>query len=315
MVVAAIEDGRLFELTTPDRFVGGAIDLGEVKARAEARAQQAPAGGVATAVVVTPENFEEEVVRRSLQVPVVAQIGSARSEHSEQLKADLTTLASQASLHWIFVYIDADTYPEFAQVFGVTAVPTVIALADGRPLADFQGAQPMEALQQWTAAVVQAVAGKLAGLPAGTTTADGAEAQSAAPADPRFDAATDALNAGDFAAAVAVYDEILAHEPANAEAKAARLHALFLGRLAQYPTGEDAVSAADLDPTNVQKQLVAADQEIAAGQVERAFNRLISVLPRDKELIRTRLLELFALFDANDTRVVVARGQMASALF
>ena len=302
-------------MTTPDRFVGGAIDLGEVKARAEARAQRAPEGGLPPVLTVTVENFEEEVLRRSLQVPVVVQVGSARSEQSEQLRADLSTLASQAGLHWIFAYVDADTTPEIAQAFGVTGVPTVLALAEGRPLADFQGGQPMEALQQWTAAVVAAVAGKLTGLPAGTVAADGSAARSAAAPDPRFDAATDALNAGDFAAAVAVYDDILAHEPANAEAKAARLQAIFLGRLAQTPRSIDTITVADQDLQDVDKQLAAADLQVAEGNIEAAFARLIACLPRDKERVRARLLELFALFEPTDPRVVAARGRMASVLF
>ncbi|MDO5076601.1 tetratricopeptide repeat protein [Corynebacterium sp.] len=294
-------------MTTPDRFVGGAIDLGEVKARAEARAQRPPEGGVPPVVTVTAANFEQEVVRRSLQVPVIVQLGSARSEQSEQLRADLATLASQAGLHWIFAYADVDTTPEIAQAFGVTGVPTVVALADGRPLADFQGGQPMEALQQWTAAVVSAVAGQLPGIA-------NAEEQ-APPADPRFDAATDALNAGDFAAAIAVYDDILAHEPANEQAKSARLQAIFLGRLAESGGAGDAVELADADLSDVDKQFAAADAEIAAGNVDAAFDRLIGALPRDKERVRARLIELFALFDASDPRVVAARGRMASVLF
>ena len=59
-------------MTSPNnRHVAGAIDLGEIKARAEAREQAelsrqqgGPAGGVEVFFTVTPENFENEVVRR-----------------------------------------------------------------------------------------------------------------------------------------------------------------------------------------------------------------------------------------------------------
>ena len=49
-------------MTMPDRFVAGAIDLGEVKARAEARAQASrqPAGSVAPTLTITQENFEHD---------------------------------------------------------------------------------------------------------------------------------------------------------------------------------------------------------------------------------------------------------------
>ena len=305
-------------MTTPERFVAGAVDLGEIKARAEARAQASrqPAGSVSPTLTVTRENFEDDVVRRSLQVPVIVLVGSARSEQSEQLRTDFTALAAQANLSWIFAYLDADATPELAQMLGITGLPTVVALADGRPLADFQGGQPLEALQQWTAAVVNAVAGKLTGL-SGATKDAGEQAGDEPPEDPRFAPATEALNAGNFDAAIAVYDEILAQEPANAEAKSARDNARFLARLSasSNPDGGDPIASADAAPGDVELALVAADAEVAAGLAEQAFDRLLAVLPQDKDRVRARLVELFALFDAADPRVVAARGRMATALF
>ena len=311
-------------MTMPDRFVAGAVDLGEVKARAEARAQASrqPAGSVAPTLTITQENFEHDVVRRSLQVPVIVLVGTSRSEQSEQLRADFTTLATQANLAWIFAYLDADATPELAQMLGVTGLPTVIALADGRPLADFQGGQPLEALQQWTTAVVSAVEGKLLGLDAAAAEgsvgedADGAQVHDA-PEDQRFEPATEALNNGDFDAAIAVYDSILAQEPANAEAKAARDNARFLARIsAAMADGDvDPIARADAAPGDVDLALTAADAEIAAGKVEQAFDRLLAVIAQDKERVRTRMVELFALFDAGDPRVADARARMANALF
>lgn len=189
-------------MTTPNRFVAGAIDLGEVKARAEARSQAQRAGQSSVAeveptVTITMDNVEEQLIKRSMQVPVVVLIGTPRSPDSEQLRADLSQIASGASLSFIFAYIDADATPQVAQMFGIQGLPTVVALAQGQPLANFEGGQPMEALQQWTAAVVKAVEGKLPGI-----TGDDAEAEPAE--DPRFEPATEALNAGDFDAAIAV---------------------------------------------------------------------------------------------------------------
>lgn len=290
--------------TTPERFIAGAIDLGEVKARAEARNQSA--ADVMATFTITRENFEEDVVQRSTQIPVVVLVGSSRSEPSEQLRADFSTLAQEAGLSWIFAYLDADVTPELAQMLGVTGLPTVIALADGRPLADFQGGQPISALQQWIGALLSAVSGKLAGLP-GVEDEEPEE-------DTRFGPATEALNNGDFDAAIAIYDAILAQEPTNVEAKAARDNTRFLARLTGSEL-DDPIALADASPHDVYLALAAADAEVAAGQVEAAFNRLIVVLPTDKDQVQERLLELFALFDPNDPRVIAARGKMASALF
>lgn len=182
----------------PSRFVAGAVDLGAVKQQAEqraqaqaaqaqaaqaaqtARAQGAPgqpsagadagapgaAGPVTFVSTITPENFEFDLVVRSTQVPVVVLLGSARSEASEQMRQDFTNLAEsqQAPTKWLFRYVDVDATPEVAQAFGVQAIPTVIALAAGRPLTNFEGGQPAAQLHGWVDAVVQAVDGKLRGL-------------------------------------------------------------------------------------------------------------------------------------------------------
>lgn len=160
--------------TPPSRFVSGAVDLGAVKAQADQRAkaaEEAASGhAVATTATVTMESFESDLVVRSTQAPVITLFGSSRSEASEQLKKDLEELASaQANdpvgVQWLLRYVDVDTTPEIAQAFRVQAVPTVIALAAGRPLTQFQGGQPREQLEEFVAAVVNAVEGKLAGLP------------------------------------------------------------------------------------------------------------------------------------------------------
>lgn len=256
------------------------------------------------------------MLRRSTQVPVIVLVGTPRSPDSEQLKSDLTTLAAESGSKFIFGYVNADTDADVAQVFGVQGLPSVIAVAAGRPLADFQGGQPADALKQWTDQVVQAVGGQLEGLPEEAT--DG-EQEDAPVEDPRFDAATDALNRGAFDEAIAVYESILAQEPNNADAKQARDTAKLLGRLATVDPSVDVVAAADADPTNVDLAYTAADAAVVAGDPEAAFDRLIALLTisagDQKNQVKERLLELFGMFETADPRVLQARGKMASALF
>lgn len=307
-------------MTSPHNFVSGAIDLGEVKARADARQkahEQGPATqGIASSLDVTMENLENEVLRRSTQVPVIVLVGTPRSPDSEQLKSDLTTLAAESGRKFIFGYVNADTDADVAQVFGVQGLPSVIAVAAGRPLADFQGGQPADALKQWTDQVVQAVGGQLEGLP--EEAADG-EQEDAPVEDPRFDGATDALNRGAFDEAIAVYESILAQEPNNADAKQARDTAKLLGRLAAVDPSVDVVAAADAYPSNVDLAYTAADAAVVAGDPEAAFDRLIALLTisagDQKNQVKERLLELFGMFETADPRVLQARGKMASALF
>ena len=138
-------------------------------------------------------------------------------------------------------------------------------------------------------------------------------------ADPRLGLAEDALNRGDFDAAIATYEEILAAEPDNAEIKQARDTTVLLKRLDPANRSEDPIAAADAAPEDVAKQLDAADAEVVAGAPDRAFERLIEAMKRtagdEKEQLKTRLLELFGLFDSGDPRVLAARTKLASALY
>ena len=77
--------------------------------------------------------------------------------------------------------------------------------------------------------------------------------------DPRFTAAEDALERGDYAAAEAAYAQILATEPGNEQAAAALSQVRFLARAEQADPA--AIARADAAPDDVDAQLAAADAE------------------------------------------------------
>lgn len=303
-------------------YVGGALDLGAIKQQAEAKAKAQEQGttgasaGVRPFFEVTEQNFENDLVRRSAEVPVIALIGSPRSPASEQLKKDFEEMAAAGGLKFIVGYINADVVPQVAQVFGVQNLPTTVAIAAGQPVTNFEGGQPRENLEQWVAAIVDKLGPQLKGLSEQAQTGESREEETA---DPRLSLAEEALNRGDFDSAIATYEEILAAEPDNAEIKQARDTTLLLKRLDPANRSEDPIAAADAAPEDVSKQLDAADAEVVAGAPDRAFERLIEAMKRtagdEKEQLKTRLLELFGLFDSGDPRVLAARTKLASALY
>ena len=150
-------------------YVGGALDLGAIKQQAEAKAkaqEQGNAGapaGIQPFFDVTEENFENDLVRRSAEVPVIALIGSPRSPASEQLKKDFEEMAAAGGLKFIVGYVNADVVPQVAQVFGVQNLPTTVAIAAGQPVTNFEGSQPRENLEQWIAAIVEKLGPQLRG--------------------------------------------------------------------------------------------------------------------------------------------------------
>lgn len=298
-------------MTRPRPTVGpalaGAVDLSALKQR------PAPSGGAdATAAggtEVTEANFEAEVLIRSNQVPVVVLLWSPRSDSSVQLGDALAGLAAEDAGKWSLVSVNVDTTPQIAQMFGIQGVPTVVALAAGQPIASFQGGQPADQLRRWVDSLLDATTGKLTG---GAADADGPEQ-----VDPALAAARDHLDNGDFAAALSAYQAILEADPGNVEAKGAVRQISFLQRAsAQRP---DAVAVADATPSDIEAVFAAADVEILQQQVSSAFDRLIALIKRtagdERTATRTRLIELFDLFDATDPDVVAARRNLANALY
>ena len=188
----------------------GAVDLSGLKQRPAAAAGGAKAGQ--HTVEITEANLETDVLVRSGQVPVVVLLWSARSQACLKVLDALDALATADAGKWVLATVDVDAAPRVGAMFGVEAVPTVVALAGGQPLSSFEGPQPPDELRRWIDSLLSATAGKLGG---GTGEAEPA-------VDPALTDARDKLDSGDFAAAAAAYQGILDADPNHAEAKGAR---------------------------------------------------------------------------------------------
>jgi putative thioredoxin len=296
-------------VTRPRPSIGpalyGAVDLSALKQR-PAAAEVAGAGSPG-GVEITEANLEAEVLIRSGQVPVVVLLWSPRSDSSVALGQTLAELADADAGRWSLATVNVDTTPRVAQMFGVQAVPTVVALAEGQPISSFQGPQPADQLRRWIDSLLEASAG-LSGS---------GEGDQPEQVDPEVAQARAHLDNGDFDAALSAYQAILDAQPNHIEAKGAVRQIVFLQRATtQRP---DAVTVADAAPDDVEAAFAAADVEILQQQVEPAFERLIALVKRtagdDRTRVRTRLIELFDLFDPADPEVIAGRRKLANALY
>jgi putative thioredoxin len=288
--------------------MAGAVDLSALKQ------QTAPAGegdgGAAqpNGLEITEANLEAEVLVRSSQIPVVVLLWSPRSEASAQLGDALAQLAAADAGKWSLATVNVDAVPRVAQMFGVQAVPTVVALAAGQPLSSFQGSQPPDQLRRWVDSLLNATAGKLSGA------GDGEEPEQV---DPELSQAREHLDSGDFDAALKAYQALLDANPNHAEAKGAVRQIGFLQRATSRAPG--AIVAADAAPDDIEVAFAAADVEILQQDVAVAFDRLIALVKRtagdDRTKVRTRLIELFDLFDPADPEVIAGRRKLANALY
>jgi putative thioredoxin len=194
----------------------------------------------------------------------------------------------------------------------------VIAVVGGQPLQLFTGALPEPQVRETIDAMIDQLRDRMPGIAAAEQAADTAGDEPVEePDDPRFTAAEDALERGDYAAAEAAYQEILAVEPDNEQAVAALSQVRFLARAETADPA--AIARADAAPDDVDAQLAAADAEVAADRVEAAFTRLVDTVARtyggDRDRARQHLVGLFELFPADDPRVATARRSLARALF
>lgn len=320
----------------------GTVDLERLHQRAEAerarraeirRASADQGDGLSPVVELTAQNLEAEAILRSEQVPVVVLIGLAGAPDSLRLRGALEDLARTANLDWILGWVDAQSNPELARAFGVQSLPTVTALAMGSPIGMFVGEKTRDWLEQWLGQVLTATRGRLQGLPAGTRMAesDGGAGGDTQPEptdffgnpvptdDPRLAQAEELLAEGDFEGSLALYDEMLGAEPANRGLKRARANVAFFARAAKIDRSTDPIARANAAPNNVGLALDAADVTMLVDDPAKALDRLLMLLPKvvgdDRDLIKSRLIELLELFDAADPIALDARRRMASALY
>jgi putative thioredoxin len=313
--------------------MSGVVDLaalkaaGEAKAKAEqARAQRQQAGASAPSsplvVDVAEATFESDVLQRSTEVPIVISFWAEQSEQSTQLNQTLERLAGEFGGRFVLARAEVYANQLLFQQFGVQGVPAVFAVLAGQAMPLFQGAaaedQIREVLEQLIAVAEQRFG--IVGAPV-EPEAQAAAAEPSRPATPQelaLSAAHSALDSGDLGGAIQAYENVLADEPGNFEAKLGLAQAHLLRRVQDADPQAVRKAAAD-DPSDVQAQLTAADLDLVGGHVEDAFGRLVDTVRRtagdDRDAARLRLLELFEVVGPEDPRVTAARTALARVLF
>ncbi|WP_260635720.1 tetratricopeptide repeat protein [Streptomyces angustmyceticus] len=317
--------------------MSGVVDLAAVKsageakqkaeqARAEAaRTGRAPASGARLVFDVDEAGFQQDVLQRSTEVPVVIDFWAEWCEPCKRLGPLLERLAGEYAGKFVLAKIDVDANQMLFQQFGVQGIPAVFAVVAGQPIPLFQGAAPESQIRQVLDQLVQAAEQQfgIVGAPLDPQDAGAAEQEAEAPApagpyDALLEAANQALDSGDLGGAVQAYKNVLNDDPANPEAKLGLAQAELLRRVQDLDPQAVRKEAAE-SPADVQAQIRAADLDLVGGHVEDAFGRLVDVVKRtagdDREAARLRLLELFEVIGAEDPRVTAARTALARVLF
>jgi len=302
----------------------GGIDLAALAAQREAAERSAATRAVAPEGVIveaTEANFQREVIERSMTVPVIVDFRGAWSTPSLQLSPVIEKVVAESGGRLVLASVDVDAHPRIGQAFRVQTLPAVFAVIGGQPLPlPFEGPVPESQMQMLFAEVLKAaeqagVTGRVGGMP---EAAEGEPVEEADDIDPLFDVAADAIDRGDWAAAIAAYDTILADSPTDEYALAARSQVRLMERTEGVDL-EAALASVAADPADVAAACLAADAAVMAGDVAGAFALLVEAVRLNvgdnRDAARTHLLDLFEIVGLDNPAIGAARLALSNALF
>lgn len=255
---------------------------------------------------VTVENLNSNILPLSLVRPVIVLMWSPRSAESQAMVATLGKLEQDYQATWSLARVNIDTHPEIAQAFQTKNVPYAVAIIAEQMVPLFEQAYPE--------AQVRLVIDKVLTLSAQQGIGEAPVEQM----EPEEEEAMNALESGEFAVAEAAYKKWLSRKPNENLAKLGLAQTQLLIRTQGLDLNKVIEDSAK-SPTDIDLQLKAADVEIVNGGVEAAFSRLLNLVKAsqgdDKNRVKTHLLNLFALVDQSDPRLISARKELASSIF
>ena len=257
-------------------------------------------------IEVSVENLSSDILPLSLVRPVIVLMWSPRSKESLEIVKVLGKLEVDYKGAFALAHVDIEAHPQVAQAFQTKAVPYAVAIIAEQMVPLFE--------QSYPEAQVRMVLDKVLTLASeqgiGQAPVEQMEAEEIE--------AMEALEAGNYVAAEAAYKKWLSRKPSENLAKLGLAQTQLLMRTEGLELST-VIDQSALNPSDITLQLKAADVEIVNGGVEAAFARLIHAVRAtsgdERTKVKDHLLNLFALVDQSDPRLVAARKELASALF
>lgn len=268
-------------------------------------------------LTVTDANFEQ-VLEHSKVQPVVIDLWAEWCGPCKQLGPILESLAAEKSGAFMLGKVDVDQNPSLAQAFQAQSIPAVFALIGGQAMPLFVGAKPEHEVRAVIDQVLEFAANQGIVAPINAGPIDEEPEPEPEPLDENHQRAEEAIADGNFELAQQSYQLALDNNPRDEKAETGLARVGLLARLGtQDPQQIRAAAAAA--PQGLDEQMQVADLDLAGGHVEDAFLRLLDLFQTtfgdDRETLRRRLVDYFALVGQTDPRTVQARGQLANMLY
>ena len=257
-------------------------------------------------IEVSVENLSTDILPLSLVRPVIVVMWSPRSPESVDMVKLLGKLEGDYKKAFALARVDIETQQQVAQAFQTKAIPYAVAIIAEQMVPLFEQSYPEAQVRM----VLEKVLTLASEQGVGAAPVEQMEAEEIE--------AMEALEAGNFVAAEAAYKKWLARKPGENLAKLGLAQTQLLIRTEGLEINT-VLDESTKNPSDISLQLKAADVEIVNGGVEAAFTRLLHAVRAttgdDRNKVKDHLLNLFALVDPSDPRLVAARKELASALF
>ena len=287
----------------------GAFDLSSLKQPAIDTSQM-------PGIAVTQSNLMQEILPKSNSQVVILICWSPRSPQSIELIEKMgkfyeSDKGDNPNAPWELAHINVDTEAAVAQALQVQSIPFAIGIISQQPVPLFESVPPNEQIRLVINKVLELAAQKGVGAAPNSESTE-------IPIEPEEAEAMAAMESGDLVKAAQAFEKWINRQPGNQMAKLGLAQVQLLTRIQGLDPNSILVEAASA-PNDLNKQIQAADIEIANGKNQEAFSRLIKAVKildgDDQKKAREHLLMLFSLVDPSDPELIKARQALASALF
>jgi putative thioredoxin len=225
-------------------------------------------------IEVDESAFQQDVIERSQDVPVVVDFWAPWCGPCRVLSPILTNLAQEYQGRFVLAKINVDENQRLAAQFGVQGIPMVKAFRDGRAVDEFVGAQPHPTVRQFIERL----------LPD--------------PLEGQVKAARTLLASKQFGAAAAAFKQILAQQPEHPAALLGLAEAhvgqgeeqLALDVLSSIPRG----TPAEIEANRLRREIEL--RSVVSGADEAGLRARVAAEPADLET-RYRLASLLLVQD------------------